>query len=374
MLIPHIETVGTVLAVDDNPLMLNILKALLQRKNFAVHTACDGEVALAMLQSVRVDLIICDVMMPRLDGYGLHAAVQANSAISHIPFVFLSALGEQAEVLEGKSIGADDYLTKPFKAEELLAVVHGKIARARAVATRSDERFDNYRRKVVHVLSHEFRTPLVAINTGTEILLDRKDSLDEKKTRDLLEAIQRGGQRLERLVTDFMLLQQIEAGVAKRVVATRAQPLALDTFFDDWVNRITEESPGWSIEVRKLLSKAFIYGYEPYLADIANRLVSNAKKFSRVQQELVLGLALSEGEVVITIADRGCGIAEAKISDALGAFEQVGREVFEQQGSGLGLAIASRYAELLSGRLTLSNRQDAGGGTLARIHLPLLRM
>lgn len=370
MLIPRVETQGCILAVDDNPLVLDVVRALLQHHNFTVYTASDGEAALAALMHIPADLIICDIMMPRLDGFGLHAAVHANPSLSLIPFVFLSALGDQSEVLEGKAIGADDYLTKPFEPEELIAVVKGKLQRSKVLATRSEERFDSYRRKVVHVLSHEFRTPLVAINTGTELLLERRDSLDEKKTRDLLEAIQRGGQRLERLVTDFMLLQQIEAGVAERVFKSREQLVSVHSFFDDWVNSVQIESKGWIVEARKLATEAFVIGHEPYLLDITNRLVSNAKKFSSIRKELTLGLVISEGEVILSVADRGVGIDATKIPEALGAFGQVNRETFEQQGSGLGLAIASRYAELFGGKITIAPREDTGGGTVAMVHLP----
>jgi two-component system sensor histidine kinase/response regulator len=371
MLIPRIETQGCVLAVDDNPLVLDVLRILLQRNNFEVQLAADGEAALSILRHSAVDLVICDIMMPRLDGYGLHAAVRADPALAHIPIVFLSALGDQAEVLEGKSIGADDYLTKPFKPDELLAVVKGKIQRARALATHSEARFDSYRKRVVHVLSHEFRTPLVAINTGTELLLERKDSLEPEKIKDLLEAIQRGGQRLERLVTDFMLLQQLEAGIAARVFTSRAHTFAVHTFFDEWVEDVKRSTPSdWVVEVRKLVSDAFVYGYEPYLADVVDRLVSNAKKFSPKRKELTLGLALSEGEVIITVADRGSGIDQRRVGEALGAFGQVDRDTYEQQGSGLGLAIANRYAALFSGKLSLTPRDGEGGGTVARVHLP----
>ena len=365
---------GAVLVVDDNPLIVNVLKSLLGSAGYQVYTSTNGEEALGCLNQHGVDVIICDVMMPRMDGYELHHKVRGQPEYSHIPFLFLTALSDNLEVHRGKEIGADDYLVKPFDPHSLLAVVRGKITRSRNLKNLSEEKYDSYRKKVIHTLSHEFRTPLVAINTGTELLLEQQGRLDGSKMLSLLEAIRRGGQRLERLVNDFMLMQQIEAGIAAKLFlnrgCTRSVAEMITQFIEGKRPGLAEE--GFTIEFNNLSRDAEISVYEPHIHDILSRLVSNAVKFSASTESRIVELCAynQEQEIVIEVRDRGIGIDPTKVRQAIDVFGQIDREKLEQQGGGLGLAIASRYAAINKGRLEFECRK--GGGTTVSLYLPLL--
>lgn len=364
---------GSVLVVDDNPLIVNVLKSLLGAAGYQVYTSTNGEEALGCLNEKLIDVIICDVMMPRMDGYELHHKVRGQSEYSHIPFLFLTALSDNLEVHRGKEIGADDYLVKPFDPHSLLAVVRGKIARSRNLKNLSEEKYDSYRKKVIHTLSHEFRTPLVAINTGTELLLEQQGRLDGQKMHSLLEAIRRGGQRLERLVNDFMLMQQIEAGIAARLFGTRACNRVVGDMISQFVEgkRPGLQEENFSIEFNNLVRESEVLVYEPHVHDILSRLVSNAVKFSSTSPQRCVEICAypQEKEIVIEVRDRGIGIDPAKVRQAIDVFGQIDREKLEQQGGGLGLAIASRYASINQGRLEFESR--AGGGTTVSLYLPL---
>lgn len=363
---------AAVLVVDDNPLIVNLLKGLLPLEDYQVYACNDGEEAMQLLDSRQVDVIVCDVMMPRMGGYELHDQVRSKPELSHIPFIFLTALGDKEDVTRGKEIGADDYVVKPFDPRELLAIIKGKVVRAKNLRNLSEQMYDSYRRRVIHTLSHEFRTPLVAINTGTELLLDNKN-LDGERVRNLLEAIQRGGMRLEKLVSDFMVLQQIEAGLATKLFETRAKVLDGSTLLEDCVERVqsTIERAGFSLEVSNLCDDIKVKVYEPHVMDILDRLVSNALKFKRDVQAIEICLVPLDGEIALEVRDRGMGIDLSKIHEAIDVFGQINREKLEQQGGGLGLAIAARYAAVNAGRLEFDNR--TGGGCVASLVLPVLK-
>lgn len=362
---------GSVLVVDDNPLIVNVLKSLLGAAGYQVHTSTNGEEALGCLSQKYVDVIICDVMMPRMDGYQLHHTVREKPEFSHIPFLFLTALGDNVEVHRGKEVGADDYLIKPFDPHELLAVVRGKISRSRNLKTLSEEKYDSYRKKVIHTLSHEFRTPLVAINTGTELLLEQQGNLDERKMQSLLEAIRRGGQRLERLVNDFMLMQQIEAGIAAKLFETRAAKRSICELVTQFVESKAEllAAEKFSLTYTNLAHREEVKVYEPQVHDILSRLLANAIKFCGEKREAEICLYIQEKEAVIEMRDRGIGMDVTKVRQAIDVFGQIDREKLEQQGGGLGLAIANRYAAINKGRLEFESRQ--GGGTTVSVNLPL---
>ena len=101
---------------------------MLELEGYEVFTADNGRAGLVVVKAQRLDLILCDVMMPELDGYGVVQALRADPATATIPFVFLTARGDKADVRIGMNFGADDYLTKPVIRDDLLAAVHSLSA------------------------------------------------------------------------------------------------------------------------------------------------------------------------------------------------------------------------------------------------------
>ena len=124
----------SVLVVDDHPVVLESLTITLGAEGYRVLTAGDGGEALAVLEAQPVDIILADIAMPRMNGYQLLERVRDNPAWLAIPFVFLTARALDSDVRYGKELGVDDYLTKPIDPEDVLAVVQGKLLRARQLA------------------------------------------------------------------------------------------------------------------------------------------------------------------------------------------------------------------------------------------------
>lgn len=123
-----------ILVVDDQPAMQRNIRMGLEMEGYEVVTASDGCAALAVLEAQPVDLILADVAMPRMNGYQLYQELRRNPQWALIPFVFISARALDSDVRFGKSMGADDYLVKPFQLEDLLAVVSGRLQRGHELA------------------------------------------------------------------------------------------------------------------------------------------------------------------------------------------------------------------------------------------------
>jgi len=120
-----------IFVVDDNLVLLQNLRHLLEVNNYEVVTAINGKIALDLLSTLdRVpEVIISDITMPEMDGYDLFETLSNNNMLNHIPFIFLSGRNTPEDVRFGKMLGVDDYLTKPFDIEDLLAILVGKISR-----------------------------------------------------------------------------------------------------------------------------------------------------------------------------------------------------------------------------------------------------
>lgn len=116
-----------ILLIEDNEDIRSNTAEILELSNYEVITAENGKLGLEQALKHKPDLIICDIMMPVLDGYGVLEAIHNNDEIKHTPFIFLTAKTERADFRKGMDLGADDYLTKPFSGAELLSSVEGRL-------------------------------------------------------------------------------------------------------------------------------------------------------------------------------------------------------------------------------------------------------
>src|SRR5688572_933586 len=116
-----------ILLIEDNDDIRSNTAEILELSNYNVIVAENGKIGVAKALEHQPDLIICDIMMPELDGYGVLHAIQRNETIKNIPFIFLTAKTERSDFRKGMESGADDYITKPFDGTELLNAVDGRL-------------------------------------------------------------------------------------------------------------------------------------------------------------------------------------------------------------------------------------------------------
>lgn len=364
----------TVLVVDDCANIRMVLEEVLRSSELNIITAATANEALGILESERPDVIVSDIMMPETDGYTLQQRVREHPEWAQIPFIFLTALSDPTEIRVGKARGCDEYLTKPFDPEDLRAVVRGKALIAKERREKNKQQFEGYRKRVIHTLSHEFRTPLVAINTGAELLLDRSTAFEEQQFKQLLESIHRGGLRLQRLVEDFMSLQQIETGSAQKVAERLRQRIDLETLAKECIDYYLDltQNPSLLIELRSDLGageEAFVEVYDAQIHNIISRLLSNAHKFGGSSFPALLMIRATMDTASLIVRDRGPGLPEMVVQNACELFSQINRDRLEQQGCGIGLTIASHYAKFNGGSLLFHSPFD-GVGLAVELRLP----
>ena len=116
-----------ILVIEDEPQMRRNILTILDMEGFDALGAENGRLGLEMVHTHKPDLILCDVMMPELDGYGVLKALRADPVTAETPFVFLTAKGERGDFRAGMNLGADDYLTKPVVLDDLLKAIHVRL-------------------------------------------------------------------------------------------------------------------------------------------------------------------------------------------------------------------------------------------------------
>lgn len=128
-----------ILVADDQPAILENIKLVLEAHGYQVLTALDGLEALELMQEHLVDLILADIAMPNMNGYQLYEKVREKTEWLIIPFIFVTARAMDSDVRYGKELGVDDYITKPIQPEDLLAIVQGKLRRAKQLTHGTDK-------------------------------------------------------------------------------------------------------------------------------------------------------------------------------------------------------------------------------------------
>ncbi len=181
----------TLLVIEDQATLRANLALLLELEGYRVLTAADGRRGLEMARREHPDLIVCDQMMPELDGQGVLTALRADRDFDRTPFLFLSAKGELHDLEEARRLGADGYLTKPVVRGDLIGAVTGWLASGRQ-APGEEEKLDS----PVEAVAGDLRESLAVLLTGTEILHHHGGSLSEADRIEQRDAMLAAAEKL----------------------------------------------------------------------------------------------------------------------------------------------------------------------------------
>jgi two-component system, sensor histidine kinase and response regulator len=360
-----------ILIIEDDINVRRNIWELLALEDFNVIAAANGCIGVQLALKEIPDLIICDIMMPELDGYGVLKALREHPTTATIPFVYLTAKSEKTDFRQGMQLGADDYLTKPFTRAELLAAVTCRLQKQVAIKQQSQNKLDNLRHSITLSLPHEMRTPLNGILGFSQLLIDEADSLDSQSIREMAEGIHKSGKRLFGLIQNFLLYAELEiiATDTQRIKQLQSQQTMFPTMA--LTNLIAKKAKKFQREadLEIHLHPCVIKICETRLYKIVEELIDNALKFSEPGTIIYVKSTLDNNTNTFTLSfiDHGRGMTPAQIAE-LGAYRQFERKLYEQQGSGLGLTIAKRLTELHGGKLKIQSQP--GEKTIVQVILP----
>lgn len=362
-----------IIVVEDHDLLLLAIRDILEVEGYSVITATDGIEALKIMEEVTPDLIVADIMMPRMNGYELFQAVRERPAWVPIPFIFLTAKAEKEDRLRGKAMGAEDYITKPFDPEELVIAVRAKLGRSRAIRVASEREFEDLKQQIITLLSHELRTPLTSVYGYTELALEEAADMPTPEFQNFLLGIKKGADRLTSLVEDLLLLVQLDTGHVKKefeVLSSVADNLSNIITQATLLHQAMADSKGLTLtlDIPDQLPPARIY--ETFVIEILSRLIDNAIKFSRDKgTQITVSAQVEDGYIAIAVQDEGIGISESQLDKLFERFSQLDRAKMEQQGGGLGLVIAKGLANLMHGDIRVESA--VGEGSTFTLYLPV---
>jgi signal transduction histidine kinase len=384
---PQLSDIGQkrsrILLADDNSDMRDYVRRLLSDK-YEVEIVADGEAALQAARVKEFDLVLSDVMMPKLDGFGLLQALRNDEQTRTVPVILLSARAAEESRVEGMGAGADDYLVKPFSARELLARVEAHLSlqreRKRSAARLEElmvlekkarisaEVANSIKDDFLAMLSHELRTPLNAIVGWTHLL--KRGALSEKDRARGIDVIERNATAQSAIIDELLDVSRIITGK----LTLEPQPLDPATVVDAAVDAIRPAALAKEIEIVTSIerNRGLIAGEAVRLQQVIWNLLSNAVKFTPKKGRLEVELRVTGRVFEIVIGDSGEGIEPDFLPFIFERFRQADTSAKRKHGGlGVGLSIVRSLVEMHGGEVSATSDGPGKGATFI-VKLPIM--
>ena len=359
-----IGQMGKILLIDDNTSLLEEILDALKFEGYDVFGAGNGIEGLRIAKLKIPDLILCDILMPGLDGFEVYRQLKKDSSTSLIPFIFLTALAEQSEIRKGMELGVDDYLVKPISLKDLLKVISTRLQKSVEINNQIQTRLGEFRERVLHVLPHELFTPLNGILGMVNIIKNDTGSISRNEIKEMASRIESSSNNLYDLINSYLnyilISTKYEVDFKKKTITNVHDIIA------EVAIKVAEKYERIDDLMFKLENADLRIGYDDFVF-VIKELVDNAFKFSQPKSKVVLMNSLDNGHMEIQITDQGIGFPVDQISDT-GAFNRYSRKAQEQEGTGLGLVTSMLIVQRNKGSLQITN---ATLGTKVKLTLPV---
>lgn len=361
-----------ILVVEDEEPIRELLKMELETEGFIVDVAANGAEGLEKVRKFQPDLIVCDVMMPVMDGFTMQEKLSQMENFRDIPLIFLTAKSDKKDIRFGKSIGAEDYITKPFEFEDLLVSINAKLKKYMERKQTLNARLDEIRKSILYALPHEFKNPLSTLNGFLSLLLDKNYQKSESEMEEFLSYIKQSSDRLHRLVLNFLKLAELEITESDENKVKEIRSIRNTNWITEFETIINDLKKKFNVPLNYMfegISHPCPFDYNS-LNIILTELISNAIKFSPPERiDVSISAKASPFLFELNVVDKGRGIPEEEIEKILQPFYQYNRKFYEQQGGGLGLTIVNKLVQIFNGKLEIKSELDKG--TTVKILVPI---
>ncbi|MDM8529189.1 hybrid sensor histidine kinase/response regulator [Anaerolineales bacterium HSG24] len=371
-----------ILIVDDNPTNLGVLVDYLEAYDLEIVTAMDGLEALEIVEEEAPDLILLDVMMPKLDGFETCQRLKANPVTQDIPVIFMTALASEDDKVKGFESGAVDYVTKPVQQREVLARVttHLSIqaqakqlqAQAEKLQTQADElkAANDSKDKFFSIVAHDLKGPFMPLLGHLEIMHETAETLPPAQIKQISGFSYRVAKRVFDLLEDLLTWARMEMGRIKY------DPISLDlvNILNQNVRLFLDNARNKDITLHNLLqAKIWVQADENMLNTIVRNLINNALKFTLQNGRVTVSAHFHEPSVEfveIWVTDTGVGLNVDNIAKLFRIdqhYTTTGTN--KESGTGLGLLLCHEMVTKHGGQIWMESEE--GIGSIVKFTMPL---
>ena len=359
------QKIPYILIVDDNAMNLMLTSRVLENEGYLSRTAENGIEGIAAIEDEIPALILLDITMPEMDGFEVCRLINKNEKWKEIPIIFLTANAETEDLVEGFNAGGVDYITKPFKEEELLVRVrnHLELAESRKTILEMNKSRD----KLFSIIAHDIRSPL----SGIQQTIDAIDQgYFDPCTEDFKEVIHH--LRIRTKETSTLLTSLLQwTGIQSDGIRLQMKETDLKQVLDSCVHLLEANAHDKSIQiVNEVAEPRICWCDEVSMHTVFRNIISNAIKFTPLNGMITIRSVKMTDEIQVSISDTGVGMSEELIQTIFKKnqhFSSTGTA--NEQGTGLGLMLVKDFILKNSGRISISSKK--GEGTTFTVVLPV---
>lgn len=353
------------LIVDDEEALMRALASTLKDQGFETEGFTKGDDALIALRSRKFDLMLCDLMMPEMDGIAvLRAALQIEPDLFAI---IMTGAGTIASAVEAMKTGAFDYILKPFKLNAVLPVLSRALSmrnlrlRNRALEAKVRQRtaqleaVNKELEAYSYTVSHDLRAPLRHITSFGQFMASSKDTVYAEKDRQYLDRILHAAGSMSKMIEELLTFARMSE------IDLRPIPIEVESLLDEIMRHLQPEMEGRNI-VWKRQPIPELYGDLGLLRQVFVNLLMNAIKYSRGRNpaEIEIGSQNdSPDEIIVYVKDNGTGFDMQYANKLFGVFQRLHRQD-EFEGTGVGLASVRRIIGRHGGRVWAEGKPGQG--------------
>lgn len=353
----------SVLIVDDTMENLQVLAEMLRDKHYKVAIAKDGMKALNFVSKRKPDLILLDIMMPEMDGFEVCRRLKSDPEAKEIPVIFISALADTADKLKGFEVGGIDYITKPFKREEVFARVKTHLdlklsLEALQKANESLEIANGTKDKLFSIISHDLRNPVFATSSMLDILVDEAGSFPEEEKAEILNDLRNSMKEVHSLLENLLSWSRSQQGT----IAYEPSNVNILEIIDSNISLLSGIAKEKNIRLySEITDRLILFCDYNTINTVVRNLISNALKFTPEAGEVKISAITKDNHVEISVADSGVGIPK----ETIGKLFQVGKHVTtygtrNEKGTGLGLLLCKEFVEKNGGQIWVESEENKG--------------
>lgn len=343
-----------ILIIEDEPLVRENLQEILELEGFQIFTAKDGKEGLEAVHIYAPDLILCDLMMPILDGYGVLEGLKKEPKMRNIPFILLTAKSDMVSLRSGMQLGADDYITKPYDIDSLLNSIQNRLEKKASLLEEAQLELNEFRYHLTKSLPQKVANLTHQLQQVAATLKQVGDHLSPQEVEELADKIEENSGQLQRLWINFSLYSQLEmimnnpkAREAYRAKRGVSVPSAI-------LNQVaTNQSLKYQRlkDVKLTLQDTKILISSTNFKKIMEELIDNAFLYSPNNSGVEISSEITDTRFNLLIRNQSSTIAP-EILSYVNSFHKPGSK-FIGNTIGLGLEIAKSLVELNDGTLRM---------------------
>ncbi|MEN8119644.1 MAG: hybrid sensor histidine kinase/response regulator [Bacteroidota bacterium] len=352
-----------ILIIDDIAENIKVVANVLKKHNYNISYAQSGKDGIERAKKVYFDIILLDIMMPEMDGFEVCRLLKTNIITKDIPIIFLTAKTDEDSIKKGFEAGGVDFITKPFKTNELLARVktHIQLKLVQEQLSETNEKIqlaNENKDKLLSIIAHDLRNPFSVLITFSKLIMDSFDEFSKDDILTYMKSFYETSKQGYNLLDNLLKWSKSQTGKMEII----PEKIDLNDLVEETVTLLNSQALNKHIKLEnKVPQNIWAFADINMILTVLRNLISNAIKFTNSDGTVSITGEQNENHIKISIIDNGMGIEASDIDKIFRIDIKHSTSGTEgETGTGLGIILCKEFIEKNNGELKVESKPGMG--------------